>query len=106
MVGGPDPVLWGVEVGLCLTDQAGYQVGLLGLDVADGNVGLAAQQVAQRVGRDHFDGNAWPTRRNSRTPIWCSLSAPCRRRVGWVGPGLRAAAGSEPVWAVCRKAFS
>ncbi|OGA86488.1 MAG: hypothetical protein A2Z90_05575 [Burkholderiales bacterium GWA2_64_37] len=27
--------------------------------MADGNVGLPAQQVAQRVGRDHFDGNAW-----------------------------------------------
>jgi len=41
-----------------LAHQAGDQFGLLGLHVADGNVGLAALQVAQRVGRDHLYRNA------------------------------------------------
>jgi hypothetical protein len=53
-----DPVFGRVEVGRCLPDQAGDQIRLLGLDMADGDVCLATEQVAERVGGDHLDGNA------------------------------------------------
>jgi len=55
---GLDPVVGRIETGRGFANQSGYQVWLLGLDVANGDVGLAPQQIAQRVGRNHLDPNA------------------------------------------------
>ena len=49
-----NPALCRVEMGLGFLDMPADQVGLVGTDMADGDIGLAPPQVAERVGGDNL----------------------------------------------------
>jgi hypothetical protein len=52
------PLFAGIETGRSVANQSSNELGLLGLNVAYGDIGLSLQKVTQRIGCDNLNFDA------------------------------------------------